>query len=156
MKRIVFLSFSFIFIFSSCNSLCPKIKKPNNIKPIDWENYNGVYDVYWTFYNYYHDVEIWQYEDMIKICGLIRYDESDPYNFWLVEQSNPKINIPIIAYFEDDEDTEKLKLLLLDNSLEKKCSIQGKLIMDCLYTNTGCQDAYPIVSLQSINDIYFE
>ena len=155
MKNIVFLFFSFIFVFSSCDNLCKKIEKPNDVKSIDWDNYNDVYDVYWNFRSYCHDVEIWQFENMIKICGWIMY-ESNPNSFWLIEPSNPKIKIFIGAYFEDNADTEKLKILLENNNSGKKCFIQGVLVIDCLYTNTGCQDAYPTIYLQSVNDVYFE
>ena len=48
-------------LFAACGKFCLE-KCPKDIKPIDWENYNSVYDV---FYNYY------------RLCSEQRYEDSE-------------------------------------------------------------------------------
>ena len=37
-----------LLLFAGCDKNC-KIKYPKDLKPIDWENYNDVYDVIWNY-----------------------------------------------------------------------------------------------------------
>ena len=58
---------------SYINIIHTEIERPENIKPIDWKNYNDVYTVYWT----YHErccCQKWVFDDLekyIKISGWL-------------------------------------------------------------------------------------
>ena len=47
MKRIILCLTAIVLLFTACDKGC-NIARPKDVKPIDWENYNDVYDVYWN------------------------------------------------------------------------------------------------------------
>jgi hypothetical protein len=84
MRKLI-LSFTAVFLlFVACNKNC-KIKYPKDVKPIDWENYNDVYTVYWNMVHCCSETidlqnetikisgwKAWSY-DAFNLCGEAKY-----------------------------------------------------------------------------------
>jgi len=136
-------------------SACEKIKIPKDVKPIDWENYNDVYTVYWNCYSSYKKIKSEYEGKTIKISGWSPwwYD-----SFYLCDDAKYVDNtvradvIPTILItcylpgFKEKLDTCDLK---------KKCFVKGKIRFDTLEYSSS----YSIktkIEVTDINDIYFE
>lgn len=168
MKRIILIVFGLLFLLSSCIK-CREIEKPKNLKPIDWKNYNDVYDVYWNSLAYCSDVDIWAFENAeeIKIYGWI----SNAFNEYPAKASDFSLindfseiyapntsktsRIYIDTQFLTSEELEKLQAKLDMYDYEKRCFLQGDLIMSCAETTT-CSKAYPVILLRNVDSVYFE
>ena len=50
MKRIILYLTALLLVFFACEKSCLE-KKPKDVKPIDWENYNDVYTAFWNTYS---------------------------------------------------------------------------------------------------------
>ena len=147
-----------------CNS-----KRPTDLKPIDWENYNEVYDVYW---NAYKGTEV--SNDMgrnIKICGWVFQGSHSEVvnleNFVLIDkeknifEGNPYTNgigiyVRTRLNYTDNNGNfiDSLKIKFDEADITKKCYISGTLShfatpdMNCYWVN-------PEIIVTNINDINF-
>jgi hypothetical protein len=141
MKNVFFLILISLFslVFNSCGKC--NFKKPKGIKPIDWENYNDVYTVYWN-YSESGDMSMNQgfTGDTIKVYGWIfqgNHGETiNPGMFMLIENEknifdpNPWIEKRTGFYIEtfDKELINALKVKFSETDITKKCYIIGSLI----------------------------
>jgi hypothetical protein len=162
MKKI----FALIIVLSiagfSCRKKC-NIDKPKHLKPIDWENYNESYTVYWNGVKDCSESGIGDGES-IKVFGWIRqcaYDKPliDPTLFAITEEkyrtecNGAKGTILYVRPFDYDFlDSLQIKL---DTNATKKCYINGKLSYNNLYSNNCCR-AVPEIVIYSTDDIKFE
>ena len=164
MKFIIFLCLTaLLLLFASCEKGC-KIKYPKDVKPIDWENYNDVYTVYW---NYVHVNGSKQEHKMrmdegkeIMIYGWVtsQYANSTIPLFDLCESPNGGIRCPIGIELPTPDPYlfTHLRTKLDTCDLTKKCFIKGKLISGSLFNgNYGCKgQAY--IMIEYIDNIYFK
>jgi hypothetical protein len=158
MKKISFLIIlcltAILLLFAACDKTCG-IKSPKDVKPIDWENYNSVYDV---FYNYY------------RLCSEQRYEDSEKtimVSGWLYRLWGGYFilrNIP--NHTNEDSEFPSIQLLIygiekefiakIDTcDLTKKCFVKGELIFGCAEAGL-CSTSAPLIIIKSVDDIYFE
>ena len=170
MNKIIFLTVfcitTLLLLFTACKKDCKKgnckddpckIDRPKDVKPIDWENYNSVYDVFWNYYAESHEENVKIYQDGYKdimIYGWVRnlnYGYINLYDFYLREYSNGNTCSVIIWGLDRFFDKTQIKLDTCD--LTKKCFVKGKLSYNELQTNY-CGWITPVIV--DIDDIYFE
>jgi len=184
MNKIIFLTVfcitTLLLLFTACKKDCRKgnckddpckIDRPKDVKPIDWEGYNSVYDVFW---NYKGTEKSSDMGKNIKIYGWIFQGiedyEFDGYKFALISDkegvflsnfstinSGTGIYVISYAYFVGNNEnfTDSLKNKFAINDITKKCFIKGRLFYNELYTNY-CKNITPMITLEDVNDIYFE
>jgi len=141
-------------LFTNCGKFCLE-KRPKDIKPIDWENYNSVYDV---FYNYY------------RLCSEQRYEDSEKtimvsgwlYRLWggglilrnIPNHTNENSEYPrisLLAFRVNEELYAKIDTC----DLTKKCFVKGELIFGCAEAGL-CSTSVPLIIIKNADDIYFE
>jgi len=131
------------------------LKPPKNVKPIDWENYNSVYDV---FYNYYRLCSEQRYEDnekTIMVSGWL-------YRLWggdfilrnIPNHTNENLEYPWIG-IKTFEVEEEFNAKIDTCDLTKKCFVKGELIFACLHSGL-CSSSIPLIIIKNADDIYFE
>ncbi|MDR1120408.1 MAG: hypothetical protein LBM08_05780 [Dysgonamonadaceae bacterium] len=181
MKNIVIKMFSIcivaLFAFS-CQPKCDiKIKNPGDIKPVDWENYNDVYTVFWN----YLTTNIprgagYPTGETIKVYGKIdagtiqssssstfhsfalmdehEYADNDIYGYLHQAYTYPAPSVRVVCYPISDELQEKFASC----DLTGKCYIKGELATAILGSAVPdrCRFTVPNVYLRSMDDIYFE
>ena len=160
MKKIILCLTAILLLFATCDKGC-KIKRPKNLKPIDWENYNDVNTVYWNCvkscekYSDEHEGKI------VKISGWI--DWYKEYNiFTLCDDSKNlgygstfpsviiKIKIPGIG-----------GVVLSNKDFTKKIYIEGRLSFGYNFFSKAegfynSPKADVIITIETLNDFYFE
>ena len=146
---------------------CGEIKKPKNLKPIDWDNYNDVYTVYWNFRT--NDCsKAGPTGKNVKVFGWIFQGMGEPYHppvnptvFRLMSNKenifsyNPYERGGVafyVRYSGNGEDLDSLKVKFSITDITKKCYVSGKVFLDEFPENSCCWAAPMIWS----NDIYFE
>jgi hypothetical protein len=145
MKKLILCLTVLLLLFTACE------KTPKDVKPIDWENYNDVYTVYWNCYSTCKKIKK-EYDDKtIKIAGwkmqgtgkfLLCNDIKCAGSFFVPE-------IGINFNFPEPQ-------VMLDSSdLTKKCFIKGKIWLRMGKLSSGCY-VFPEIKVMDINDIYFE
>ena len=150
-----------------CNS-----KRPTNLKPIDWENYNDVH----TFSLYYRgkcEEEAWLLGDegkTINVSGWMHQNmgwwetQGKIHFFTLIDN---KADIYIIPYgglgiFISTEDPIVAKELydkVIMADVSKKMHLRGTLSFSMMHIDGidfGCCIISASITLQSVDDIYFE
>jgi len=168
MKKIILCLTVLILLFPNCNKNC-KIKRPKDVKPIDWENYNSVYDVMWNYADYNVSSDMGK---TIKVCGWVFQGSHglpvNPLDFNLIDKeknifnSNPWENgrgiyVRIGSYYRDNYETliDSLKIKFDMADITKKCYITGTL--SYFTTNDGCgEHINPEIRIDNANDIYFK
>ena len=158
----------------SCKPNCD-INKPKGVKPIDWENYNDVYTVFW---NGVRDCSSGNFDDAgkdIKVFGWIFqgpiYPDGKPLPvnpekfalisneediFWWNFSTRGGQGIYVNAYrLEDVENYRKLVDKFATADITKKCYISGKLYFQSL-PNNDCCSTISGIQIYSADDIYFE
>ena len=135
------------------------IKYPEDIKPIDWENYNDVYTVYWNLVHNYSDASFSHSGDTIKISGWNVWSYS--YFNYLYLCDDAKYAIPELGYtgatptIATGSCCYSIQTILDSCNLTKKCFAKG-ILGYTLRKENGCNRYVPIVNIMDINDIYFE
>jgi len=153
--KILFLSLvSILLLFVGCEKSC-NVKAPKNLKPIDWENYNDVYTVYWNYVSLEwksnqedegKTIKVsgwspWWY-DLFYLCDYAKY----------VDNTVRPDAIPTILIICD---LPGFKEKLNTCDLTKKCFVKGKLSFHV--NEMGfCNKVVPVIEVIDINDIYFE
>ena len=155
MKQIILYFTALLLLFVACDKEC-KIDRPKDVKPIDWENYNDVYTVYWNLVHLSSEPINLQ-SDTIKITGWVRlplYSMEGYFN--LVENvsqagkipgsvSNP--NIIVIC-------PNSIREYLDTCDLTRQCFIEGLLIFEEAPLK-GCKKV-PKIVITNVNDIYLK
>ena len=148
---------------------CGEIKKPKDLKPIDWENYNDVYTVYWNYAGDCSDMSLRSdLENNIKVFGWIFQGHLgkpiDMEMFSLIDNEtnifapNPSVEKKTTSIYVrvfDPNLANSLKTKFAETDITKKCYIKGKLFISAQYDNNCCFGE-PFISVSNINDIYFE
>jgi len=172
MKQIVLCFTAILLLFTGCNKDCI-IKRPKSVKPIDWENYNDVYTVYWNLLKFCSEPSNDEGKD-IKIYGWIFqgliYPDGKPLpvdskNFVLISNEEDifyanyctrgGVGIAIGSVHRDSLNFFDLQSKLDTSDITKKCFIKGKIGFICLHTGK-CSQSEPRIYLQDVSDIYFE
>lgn len=136
------------FLLCAC-AVCIRVKKPKDVKPIDWENYNNVYDVFWNFYLCSDDVEDWGMRERIKVYGWLDYDSDS--NFSLYDKpGGTRIYTYILP--KDEIERKGLDSLLRNIDYPKQCHIQGILFL----TSYAVERSFPEIIVERAEEIYFD
>jgi hypothetical protein len=177
---IMFALYAGIALFAfSCKEKeeCIPFERPKDLKPIDWENYNDVYTVFWNYYQR-ECSEMWVWDDStktIKVSGWIVQDNWAQGTvvpgritlFTLVNNSKDIYTIsgypqPYIAISVKDSDVAPLLFdKFTKTDITKKCYIRGSLFFKEREVSNYCLDysgcfLFLEIVLDSIDDIYFE
>ena len=156
MRKIILCLTTILLLFAACEKTCIG-KKPKELKPIDWENYNDVYTVYWNYYNECRETKKEENKDIL-VSGWIQGYYGPGHDFFL--RDNPDMEGPriVITMFLEDlisENAFKIASKLDTCDLSKKCFIKGKLFF-YNESDNGCCWINPIIYLNGTNNIYFE
>jgi hypothetical protein len=179
MKKIrclLILCAAMVLLLAACKKDC-KIDYPKDIKPIDWDNYNDVYTVYWNYRILNpesNDKSEQNWGKYIMVCGWIFQgignQSVDPKTFALINKrenifepnffTNNGVGMGIRSnYFVLDTiipvNIDTLNDLFSKTDLTRKCFIKGKLTGNYLPDN-HCNWVEPMIVITDINDIYFE
>jgi hypothetical protein len=151
-----------LLLLTSCAGYCPTIKKPHNLKSIDWNNYNDVPTVYWNYMGYCEDVD-WRRADTVSVYGygygyrgFLTYEDRD--FFYLSEQAEstePHAPPHSITIIWSKENNEAIASKLNTADFSKKCFVRGTIELPCLDT-MGCSKVDVEIFISNPDDIYFE
>ncbi|MDR1878605.1 MAG: hypothetical protein LBQ64_03455 [Bacteroidales bacterium] len=172
MKKVILFLMATTLIITSCRKACKEndckkeygcdeIIRPSNLKPIDWNNYNDVYTVYWNLSDVcskedrrYNEESViikvsgwkaWSY-DLFSLCDEPKYANQEL-------RYTGAYPIITVKHFAIDDSLFNAKMDTSD--LKKKCYITGRILMAELPTMYCCL-TIPEIHLYSIDDIYFE
>ena len=143
----VFCITTAILLFAGCEKI------PKNVKPIDWENYNDVYTVYWNCRSTCKENKTINEGKTIKISGW-KTTWSD--SFLLCEKivyekgSHPFPFIPILCYLPEFKD----KMDTCD--FTKKCYIEGIIHLELWEERPRGCIIEPYIEITNIDNIYFK
>jgi hypothetical protein len=166
MKKLMLAFIALFFLLSACKNDC-NIKYPKNIKPIDWENYNDVYTVYWNFCSLCDQRKEGDRGKEIKLCGWVfqGIDETqspfqDGYLGFPIISNEDDIfwwnfstrGVGLYVKFSNIKDSLQTKFDKTD--ITQKCFIKG--ILDYNHLLTECCRSIPTIIIASADDIYFE
>lgn len=135
-------------------AVCIRVKKPKDVKPIDWENYNSVYDVFWNFYLCSDDVEDWGMRESIKIYGWLHNEIDSILGRHYISRSAQPGETGLYANIIPKDEVEKQALdsLLRDIDYPKQCHIQGFLILN----DHSVERSFPEIIIERAEDIHFD
>lgn len=120
MKKIKFMLMIVLALqFSSCERQCKPINRPKDVKPIDWENYNDVYTVYWNLKRNSNDPRSSAENKKIKIFGWMPYGYR--YDSMLYLTDNPAFTTQ--HYVEGKRPTTIVINGVPKEQTTKKCSL---------------------------------
>lgn len=143
-----------LLLFAACDKFCME-KRPKDVKPIDWENYNSVHTVFW---NYHSTCENVKHENKeIMAFGWI-YSNGDGF-FVLTDVTNyTPYEIPHVIIRPDYKvsNGNEFYAKLATCDLTKKCFIKEKLMLCCTETMLACSKSTPAIVFSNIDDVYFE
>jgi len=171
MKKIILSLTIILLLFAACDKGC-KIKRPKNVKPIDWENYNDVYDVFGNYNTLCSETKEKDRGREIMICGWIfqGIEENPFYNIsrtfaiisneediFLGNFSTRGTGIYVCLDYSNNNENliNSLKIKFDTTDITKKCFIKGKLSFKCLHIEK-CSKAVPYIILEDMNNIYFK
>jgi len=159
MKKVILYIAALFMLSVACKPNCD-VKIPNGVKPIDWENYNDTYTVYWNYKG--NDCSSSGKTGLtIKMYGWIFHPQDvSAWSFYLlsdsllVEANNPKCAMVWIKCFEKEE-IGRLKAKFDTSDLTKKCYVAGKLFIDS-FSNNDCCTTESEITIENADDVYFE
>jgi len=149
MKKIILCLTALLLLFVACEKI------PKDVKPIDWENYNDVYTVYWNLRSSCKKIKSECDGRTIKISGWRVWsrdsfclgDDAKCAEIFFVPSPRAVVyidfNFPEAYAFLDTCD------------LTKKCFIKGKIHLSMDELSSRCY-VEPKIEVTDINDIYFE
>ena len=152
MNRVSFLMILCVAVFLLFTA-CEKI--PKDVKPIDWENYNDVYTVYWNCYSSCKKIKSEYKGERIKISGW-KIQSRD--GFALGDDAKCAENLFVSSPFEVvyiDLCFSDAYAFLDTCDLTKKCFITGILRLVEDESRSHCF-VRPVVEVTHISYIYFE
>ena len=158
MKRLLISFTAILLLLSACEKSCLE-KRPKNVKPIDWENYNDVYTVYWNYRTLCSEIKTEDLGREIMLTGWVRLPLHNGEDYFslvsdVAEAGEypgpvPTPNISIAMY------SDSIRYYLASCDLTKKCFIKGRLDISCHDLSGICESkAYP--HLLNVGNIYFE
>jgi len=144
------------------------VERPENLKTIDWDNYNDVHTVFWTYHKREVQLESWIYEDtanIIKIYGWVAQNSEQndfqdlwfSYDFVLIGNDlgyNVSPHVPFVIV-GDSIVKESIKEKLATADLTRRIFVRGRLSFPFERCGTCCF-TFPLVRIYSADDIYFE
>jgi len=155
--------------FSACNRKTPNgcgecVKIPAH-SPIDCENYNDVFTVYWNLNdsNFSYDCS------EVLVCGYVCYDKNNnriTSPFMLIDDSIKALNyvgnnynfsnaqVEICLVFDSISNQE---MSILNASIPNKCYVKG--LLRCSGMNDDvhcCSYCFPLIYILNVADIYFK
>ena len=151
---------------------CDKTKDDGNnlssktLGPVDWEGYNDVYTVYWTYTgdcSQFLSRSAGDIGKIIKIAGWLVQPGGDlpeihPGFFKLIDKPNQiyfdKKNGTIPIQAATREVQEQLEIKFKNSDLTKKCYITGGLAID--YTAGGTCRTIPLINITDADNVTFE
>lgn len=140
------------FLLCAC-AVCIRVKKPKDVKPIDWENYNSAYDVFWNFHLCSDDVEDWGMEERIKVYGWLHKSDSGLGRYYLNRSTQPGgTGLYINILPKDEIERKRLDSLLRSIDYPKQCYIQGVLFL----TSYAVERSFPEIMVERAEDIHFD
>ncbi len=148
-----------LLLFASCEKHCMG-KRPKEVKPIDWNNYNDVHTVFWNYYTFCSKVKQEDEGKEIMVSGWILQSPLVDGLYLLNDISQasirpiPRTHLPILILRNPTEILQKLDTC----DLTKKCYIKGELLFNCLETMSRVCESEAAVELIVYNasDIYFD
>ena len=158
MKKMILCPTAILLLFASCKDNDCKIKTPKDLKPIDWENYNDVYTVYWNTRHLCSESislqsdtirvsgwKSWSY-DAFNLCDDAKYADRSLGHTAAFPFVNIKCYLP------------ELKTKLDTSDVTKKCFIKGiiHLNQEMSYPRGDCCFTWGQLEIINIDDIYFK
>ena len=137
MKKVICLLSVFCLLACIACENC-SVKRPKNLKPIDWENYNDVYTVYWNCVKICNDPDNVQGKK-VKVYGWC-YCNGDGDYLSLIDVNNP--NKPPKNCYDPYGSNASIivhtnKLYTTENFFAKTVYVEGSISLPCLET-IGC------------------
>ena len=139
---------------------------PKSFSPIDWDNYNDVYTIYW---NYEIDNSILERGPTGKILKAEGWvvpinwqEEIKPYYFKLIDVPYKQIQTQMDWYERytvyvrtaTPKVGEQLRIKIENSDLSKKCYITGDLVIEFM---DGAWNGYtPIIEITNADNVIFE
>ena len=154
MKRLILLMIccftALLILFSGCNKSCTG-KRPKNIKPIDWENYNDVETVYWNIVHCCSESSDFEYLP-IKITGWKPWnlDQFSLCDYPDAYYGNSPMSVVYITC-----SLPGFRAMLDTCDLTKKCYVEGIIRFNTFSTGWECK-VEPQIEITNINNIYFK
>jgi hypothetical protein len=147
----------------SCEKNC-EVKRPKDLNPIDWENYNDVYTVYWNYVYYgYNRPRKINEEDLgkdILVCGFVDdFGVDVEQRFIIVDNANERFPYVYVKPSFGNQDFHNQVQTMVETAYlaNIKCYIKGQLGFENLTpTMSKCQAYEPIITINNVDDIYFE
>jgi hypothetical protein len=164
MKKIILSIFiASIFIVMSFLCACDEgnceIKRPKDLKPVDWNNYNDVYTVYWNYYGEYGEfVADTTLGKNIKVYGRIHQSSFRYDSFYLLV--DPKDTFASTFYEGitiecfDSVQKEILRRKFDSADITRKCYLTGIIGGNIIYT--PCDVFVPHIRIDNADSLYFE
>ena len=178
MKRIIEISLliSISLMLTTCsneqdtdeekNECCHDYEKPTDLKHIDWENYNDVSTVFWTYASRDCNADR-LYEDTakyIKVSGWLHrgYGLNNSKHLRLVDSEadillydhpNPIVHF-VVAGGSDVEDSIRAKIAAAD--ITQKWYVRGKISFSERSNSNICSYYLLHITINSADDVYFE
>jgi len=152
MKRIILCLTALLLLFVACEKNCLE-KKPKDVKPIDWENYNDVYTAFWNTYSTISESSRIEGKD-IMVYGWVLPNYS-AHGFTLVTEthgSDKPVRLAGKPHFQVYCGSKE-KLDTCD--LTQKCYIKGKLAFNRIKAGS-CSVAVPEIKIEDIDNFYFD
>jgi len=156
-----------------------EIEKPSDVMPINWEDYNDAYHVFWNFFSdkcrddigiptektikisgKFEKREIHRGEHVTVIYALKSVNEYEHKGIYDIVSKRYTFFVPFVEIYCHhilEEFLEKVD----SEDLTEKCYIEGKLLIvkATHYKSDGhdqCCFNVPFIRLESIDGIYFE
>ena len=154
-----------ISLMCSCKHTCDDVVKPANLQPINWNDWNDAYTVFYNFYDNEEDACHSFDGDTILCYGHIAkylyddYSSLKPDNIYLESghmQQGVHIDFSFI-YDQNSSERDSLINLLNNSTYSDTCFVKGVF---SIYSNTihvfpkSCTYVHPKITVHRIENIY--
>ena len=157
MKRIILSLAAILLLFAACEKSCLE-KRPKNVKPIDWENYNDVYTAFWNAYSKISESSYMRGQE-IMVYGWVEAKYSEDGFILVTNTNDTDKSLPLIGKPHLDVriwgQVTPIHEKLDSYDLTKKCYVKGKLEFNVIHKGM-CSIAIPEIIIENIDDFYFE
>jgi hypothetical protein len=126
-KLLLCLTLFSLLMLTSCLNFCKHIERPEDLCPIDWEDYNDVKTVYWNCTNFCSDDDHLEGK-IVEVCGWKVWgrDELCDDSTFVLESSKPDAYSPKLRIF-----VYGLSDLSVNFDVTRKCFVTGQLYLPC-------------------------
>ena len=176
MKILFLIVLNSCLFFYSCtkNDCIMEIEKPENLKPVDFENYNDVYTVYWNYIAFCDETDrSWQDRefvfnlnslsdgpnsgDSVKVWGWITdYYLPATGQLFIRSHASGGSRSKTIFVFLPVPVANELAFKMANITFPAKCFIYGEVILPCLEEGSCCHKVTVSLYVKEIDNIYFE